>query len=138
MRSGHSGSLQCDLLPTPLSSRQATFFFLRRPEELEADEQESLLTLRHLHPEIDLAYELAQQFGRMLRTRTGEQLDDWLEQVRASQIHELQGFVSLNPCDKVAVVAGLTLPQNTGVVEGNVNKLKVIKRMMYGRARFPL
>jgi hypothetical protein len=40
--------------------------------------------------------------------------------------------------DKVAVVAGLTLPQNNGLVEGKVNKLKLIKRMMYGRAAFPL
>ena len=39
------------------------------------------------------AYELVQQFAHMLRTRTGEQLDAWLEQVRASQIRELQGFV---------------------------------------------
>ena len=127
-----------DLSPTPLSSRQASFLFLRRPEELEADEQESLLTLRHLHPEIDLAYDLVQQFARMLRTRTGEQLDDWLEKVRASQIREFQGFVAGIERDKAAVVAGLTLPQNNGVVEGKVNKLKLIKRMMYGRARFPL
>lgn len=128
----------CDLSPTPLSPRQATFLFLRRPEELEADEQESLLTLRHLHPEIDLAYDLVQQLARMLRTRTGEQLDDWLEKVRASQIRALQGFVVGIERDKAAVVAGLTLPQNNGVVEGKVNKLKLIKRMMYGRARFPL
>ena len=60
----------------------------------------------------------------MLRTRTGEQLDDWLETVRASQIREFQGFVAGIERDKAAVVAGLTLPQNTGVVEGNVNKLK--------------
>ncbi len=128
----------CDLSPTPLSSRQATFLFLRRPEQLEADEHEALLTLRHLHPEIDLAYDLVEQFARMLRTRTGEQLDDWLEKVRASQIREFQGFVAGIERDKAAVVAGLTLPQNNGVVEGNVNKLKLIKRMMYGRARFPL
>ena len=127
-----------DLSPPLLSPRQATFLFLRRPEELETDEQESLITLRHLHPEIDLAYDLVQQFARMLRTRTGEQLDDWLEQVRASQIRALQGFVVGIERDKAAVVAGLTLPQNNGVVEGNVNKLKLIKRMMYGRARFAL
>jgi transposase len=127
-----------DLAPTPLSSRQASFLFLRRPEELEADEQEPLLTLRHLHPEIDLAYELVQQFAQMLRTRTGEQLDDWLEQVRASQIRELQGFVTGIERDKAAVVAGLTLLQNNGVTEGHVNKLKLIKRMMYGRAKFAL
>ena len=73
-----------------------------------------------------------------LRTRTGEQLDAWLEQVRASQIRELQGFVVSIERDKAAVVAGLTLPQNNGLVEGKVNKLKLIKRMMYGRAAFPL
>jgi transposase len=127
-----------DLAPTPLSSRQATFLFLRRPQELTADEQEALITLRHLHPEIELAYDLVEQFAQMLRTRTGEQLDDWLGKVRASQIRELQGFVAGIERDKAAVVAGLTLPQNNGLVEGNVNKLKLIKRMMYGRAKLPL
>jgi len=106
--------------------------------ELETDEQETLITLRQLHPEIDLAYDLVQQFAQMLRTRTGEQLDAWLEQVRASQIRQLQGFVVSIERDKAAVVAGLTLPQNNGLVEGKVNKLKLIKRMMYGRAAFPL
>ena len=128
----------CDLAPTPLSSRQAMFLVLRRPEDLEADEQETLLTLRYLHSEIDLAYGLVQQFAQMLRTRTGEQLGTWLEQVRASGIRALQGFVAGVERDKEAVKAGLTLPQSTGVVEGTVNKLKLIKRMGYGRASFPL
>jgi transposase len=101
-----------DLSPTPLPSRQAMFLFLRRPEELETDEQETLMTLRHLHPETDLAYNLVQEFAQMLRTRTGEQLDAWLEKVRASQIRELQSFVLGIERDKAAVVAGLTLPQN--------------------------
>jgi transposase len=127
-----------DLSPTPLSSRQATFLFLRRPEERKANEQEALSTLRHLHPELDLAYDLVEQFAWMLRTRPGEQLDDWLEKVRASQIRELQGFATGIERDKAAMVAGLTLPQNNGVVEGHVNKLKLIKQMMYGRAKFPL
>jgi transposase len=87
---------------------------------------------------VDQAYKLVQQFANMLRTRTGEQLDDWLSSVRASQIRELQGFVLSVVRDKAAVVAGLTLPQNNGLVEGKVNKLKLIKRMMYGRAEFPL
>jgi transposase len=58
--------------------------------------------------------------------------------VRASQIRELQGFVAGVERDKAAVVAGLTLVQNNGLVEGHVNKLKLIKRMGYGRASFPL
>jgi transposase len=90
------------------------------------------------HPEGELAYTLVQQFAQMLRTRTGEQLDAWLEKVRASQIREFQSFVLGIERDKAAAVAGLTLPQNNGLVEGKVNKLKLIKRMGYGRAGFPL
>jgi transposase len=58
--------------------------------------------------------------------------------VRAIKIRELQGFVTGVERDKAAVVAGLTLIQYNGVVEGHVNKLKLIKRMGYGRAGFPL
>ena len=119
-------------------ARDAVFLFLRRPEELEAEDQETLALLRPLHTEVDQTYELVQQFAQMLRTRTGEQLDAWLEKVRASQIRELQGFVAGVERDKKAVKAGLTLPQSNGMVEGNVNKLKLVKRMGYGRAGFPL
>ena len=127
------------LSPTaPLSPRQATFLFLSRPEKLEMEKQEMVRQLRQSHPEADVAYELVQQFAQMLRTRTGEQLDIWLENVRASQIREFQSFVLGVERDKAAVVAGLTLPQNNGLVEGKVNKLKLIKRMGYGRAEFPL
>jgi transposase len=80
--------------------------------------------LHSLHTEAKLAYELVQHFAQMVRTRTGEQLDDWLERVRASKIRELQGFVAGVERDKAAVRAGLTLPQNNGLVEGKVNKLK--------------
>lgn len=126
------------LAPPPLPSRQATFLFLRRPEELKTDEQETLVTLRQLHPEMDLAYNLVQQFAQMLRTRSGEQLDEWLEKARDSQISELQSFVLDIERDKAAVVTGLTFPQNNGLVEGKANKLKLIKRMGYGRASFAL
>lgn len=51
---------------------------------------------------------------------------------------QLQGFVAGVERDKKAVKAGLTLPQSNGLVEGKVNKLKLIKRMGYGRAAFPL
>jgi transposase len=128
----------CTLSPTPLSSKSAAFLFLRRSEDLEADEQETLITLRHLDPEIELAYTLVEQFAQMLRTRTGERLDAWLEKARASQIRELQGFAASVERDKAAVSAGLTLPQNNGLVEGHVNKLKLIKRMGYGRAGISL
>ena len=124
--------------PALATSRQATFLFLRRPDDLTVEEQETLVKLRQIHPEVDLAYDLVQQFALMLRTRTGEKLNDWIAKVGDSRIRELQGFVLGVERDKAAVVAGLTLPQNNGLVEGKVNKLKLIKRMMYGRAGFSL
>jgi transposase len=54
----------------------------------------------------------------MLRTRTGEQLDDWLCRVKESRIRELQGFVTGVIRDKEAVKAGLTLSASNGLVEG--------------------
>jgi transposase len=56
--------------------------------------------------------------------------------LRTSNIRELQGFVAGVERDKAAVVAGLTRPQNNGLVEGKINKLKLMKRMGYGRAGF--
>lgn len=93
-------------------ARDAVFLLLHRPEELETEDRETLALLRSLHVEVEQAYELVQQFTQMLRTRTGEQLDTWLEKVRVSQIRELQGFVSGIERDKKAVKAGLTLPQS--------------------------
>jgi transposase len=128
-----------DQLPhPPVLARQAMFLFLRQPEYLSADDQATLALLRSLHSEVDQAYELVQQFAQMIRSRTGGQLDDWLCRAQESRIRELQGFITGVIRDKAAVTAGLTLPHNNGVVEGKVNKLKLMKRMGYGRAGFPL
>lgn len=72
----------------------------------------------------------------MLRTRTGENLDAWLAKAVASQIPEFQSFVLGIERDKAAVQAGLTRPESNGIVEGKVKKLKLMKRMVYGRASF--
>jgi len=66
------------------------------------------------------------------------QLEAWLEQARTSQIREPQGFAADVERDKAAVMAGLTLLQNNGLEEGRVNKMKLVKRMGYGRASISL
>lgn len=114
------------------------FLFLRRPEELEAEEEETLALLRSLHAEVDRAYELVQQFTQMLRERQGERLDGWLDLVNQSCIPELQSFAAGVEQYKEAVRAGLTWWINNGLVEWHVTKLKLIKRQGYGQAGFPL
>lgn len=81
---------------------------------------------------------MVQEFRHLLHHREGEKLDAWLAKSAVSQIREFQGFVTGVLRDKAAVVAGLTLSHSNGVVEGKVNKLKLMKRMGYGRAGFEL
>jgi transposase len=75
----------------------------------------------------------------MMTSRTGNTaLDDWLAAVGADDQPELHSFATGIRQDKEAVLNGLTLPYSSGRVEGTVNKIKTVKRQMYGRAGFPL
>ena len=114
------------------------WLFVRAPSDLEETEEQDLALMCQASPTANMVYELVQEFMTMLRHRKGERLDDWLRSARDSHIRELRRFVRSIERDKAAVLAGLTLPQSNGIVEGKVNKLKLIKRMGYGRAGFPL
>jgi transposase len=120
------------------SARQAMWLFLRHQEELTTQEKETVEKLRQLHESIDLAYLLVQQFLQMVRTRTGERLDAWLEAVASSSLTDLQSFANSVLEDKEAVFAGLTREESNGPTEGHITRLKLIKRSMYGRAQFDL
>ena len=120
------------------TAKQAVWWFIREPSDLKEKEQQALAAIRQASPTVDTVYGLARDFMQMLRRREGQRLDVWLGQVRASHIPELQRFARSIQRDEDAVLAGLTEPWSNGVVEGKINKLKLIKRMMYGRAEFPL
>ena len=74
----------------------------------------------------------------MVRKREGHRLQDWMKQVETSSFREVQRFARGLERDKEEVLAGLTLIYSNGQVEGQINKLKLIKRQGYGRAGFPL
>ena len=65
-------------------------------------------------------------------------LEDWLTRVEAGDQPELRSFANGIRRDQQAVTAGLALPYSSGTMEGNVNKIKMIKRQMFGRAGFAL
>jgi transposase len=106
------------------TAKQAVWWFLRDPSDLKEKEQQALATIRQVSLTANTAYELAQDFMHMLRRRQGQRLDGWLGQVKASHIPELQRFARSIQRDKDAVLAGLTLQESNGVVEGKINKLK--------------
>jgi transposase len=74
----------------------------------------------------------------MVRKREGHRITGWIKQVADSGFLEVQQFAKGLERDKEEVLAGLTLVYSNGQVEGQVNKLKRIKRQGYGRAGFPL
>lgn len=74
----------------------------------------------------------------MVRERRAEALEAWMERVIESGLSELRGFVTGLKRDLGAVIAGLSQCWSNGQTEGQVNRLKLIKRQMYGRAKFDL
>ena len=111
---------------------------MRDPKGLNEVEQEDLAAILLASPPLKKAYDLIQSFLVMVHKREGKRLDAWLAQVTESGLPELQSFAAGVEKDKAAVKAGLTWSINTGMVEGHVTKLKLIKRQGYGRAGFQL
>ena len=81
---------------------------------------------------------LAASFIAMVRREKKGWLGGWLARARRSTAVELRKFAAAIEQDKSAVAAALTEPWNNGQVEGQVNRLKSLKRQMYGRAGFQL
>jgi transposase len=120
------------------SAKKAMWLFIRRFKDLDEKEREELATIRQASETAETLYQLVQQFLQMVRTLEGERLDAWLTAVAQSQIAELQRFANGLEQDKAAVLMGLTHSPNNAQAEGQVTRIKLIKRMMYGRAGFPL
>ena len=122
----------------PPTARQVAGFFLRRPDRRAAGQQAYLDRVRQADDAVATAYALTQDFATMLRERRGASLDGWLASVSASGIPELRRFALGLQGELDAVRAGLTEPWSTGPVEGQITKLKLLKRQGYGRAGFAL
>jgi transposase len=113
---------------------QVIGWILARPEKLTAQAQEHLDRLCQMDSQLAQARELTHRFLDLIRHHTGEGLDTWLKDVRASRVREFLPFARSLERDKATILAGLTLPYSTGPVEGHINRLKLIKRQAYGRA----
>ncbi len=111
---------------------------LRRPEKQDAAEQQGIADLRALHPVLDEAVQLTQEFVGLVRERQAEQLAGWLEWASASKAGAFRSFAASLRRDEAAVRAGRSLSWSTGPGEGESNRLKLIKRTMFGRAKLDL
>jgi transposase len=94
--------------------------------------------IRASSDELATALRLADEFADLLRKRSSQTLSDWLVKGEAASSSEMRRYAQGIRRDETAVLAAVTLPWSNGPVEGHVNRLKTLKRQMYGRAGFVL
>ena len=126
--------------PAVPKTRQITRWLLTRPDHLRPEEQEQLGQITERCPHIQALAGYVTSFAEMMTGRTGSQdLQAWLTAIEADDGQpDLRSLATGIRNDQQAVINGLTLPWSSGKVEGTVNKIKMIKRQMYGRAGFGL
>jgi transposase len=121
-------------LPAP---RRLSWLLTGDPDMLNPMEARLLGTLR-TDPAVERAYGLARSYVTMIRERRVEEFDAWLSRCSASAITGFETFATGLRQDYRAVRAALVEPWSNGQAEGQINRLKTIKRQMYGRAGFEL
>jgi transposase len=123
--------------PPCLTAQQLSYLFVRRPEKRTPDEQAHVAQLQQHDPMIAQIATLTETFARMVRTRTPSALQPWLETVLTSGLSDLKRFATGLQQD-ATVRAACELPYSNGQTEGQVTRLKLLKRQMYGRAKLAL
>ncbi|MYZ34167.1 hypothetical protein GT002_03295 [Streptomyces sp. SID4917] len=101
-------------------------------------EKQQLKAVLAACPKLDAAFGHVRSFARMLTSLEGEKLPEWIAAASAEDLPGISSFARGLERDIEAVTAGLTQPWNSGLVEGNVNRIKMLKRQTYGRAGFSL
>ncbi|MEU1077058.1 MULTISPECIES: transposase [unclassified Streptomyces] len=109
-----------------------------RREDLSTKDAERPLQVRLACPDIIRVCDLARTFHDLVTYRRGHLLMDWIRQAEQDAPVPVRGFGGFLRQDLDAVTAGLTPEWSSGVVEGNVSRVKTIKRSMYNRASFRL
>ncbi|MEV8388835.1 MULTISPECIES: transposase [unclassified Streptomyces] len=111
-----------------------TSWLTRHPTALTEEDRTGLKEVLARCPELDTAAGHVRDFGELLSSRLGASLPAWIDAVDASQLPGLTGFAIHLLRDLDAVTAGLTLDWSSGSIEGAVNRIKKIKRQLYGQS----
>ena len=121
-----------------LTLRRTAKLILRKASQQSESDQTVISLLKQQHPQLNTAIELIQQFADLVRNHQPEELEEWYEKASSCEIKALKSFARGIKEDWEAVKNGMTYQWSNGQVEGQVNRLKMLKRQMYGRASHEL
>lgn len=120
------------------SARQLVWLLLKSEDKLPDQDKQLRRKIIESNEEIKKGLSLLESFREMVRHRKSKLFEKWLEESNKSGLTEFANFVVSLRRDRSAVKNTLTEEWSNGQVEGQVNRLKTIKRQMYGRAKFDL
>jgi transposase-like protein len=123
LRPLRNGGLPRSLRPTALTAREITSLLLRHPDDLDDTERQQHQHVRASCPHLDRLSEHVSRFAAILTSLRGDRLNEWMAAVTADDLPHLHSFVAGIQRDYDAVHNGLTLPHNSGHVEGHVNRI---------------
>ncbi|WP_084515697.1 transposase, partial [Nocardia acidivorans] len=121
--------------PAPPTVRRVTGWIMTDPTHIDPNDQRSLDAILAASPELDCLAGHVRAFASIMKQLRGRDLEGWMSVVDADDQPALHSFVRGLRRDQDAVTAGLTLHWNSGTVEGHVNRIKMLKRQMFGRAK---
>jgi transposase len=138
VRRSSGESVRIDPAVRPPTIRALAHLIVRPPDKLGTTEQEHLTKLAAVHPKLQVVIDLAREFAAMVRQHEVQPLEAWLQKATQSHIRALHSFAAGLRQDMAAVRAGLSMSWSNGPTEGHINRLKCVKRQMYGRAKLDL
>ncbi len=110
----------------------------RRPEKLDANEKQLIDRLEKCCPAVATLHPLVRSFSAIFQNKDAAALPPWIKQATSLGFPALKSFCDGLLKDHASVLAAISLKWSNGQVEGQVHRLKLIKRQMYGRASFHL
>lgn len=123
----------------PPKARHVARWIMTNPDNLHPDDASRLHAILDRSPKIAALAGHVRAFAMIMRRLTGKRdLPQWIERADTDDLPGLRSFINGIRTDLDAVINGLSLPYSSGRVEGHVNRVKMIKRQMYGRANFDL
>jgi hypothetical protein len=126
------------LRPPPPSSASLSFAVIARLDERTEAQVTQVSRLREMDLVVSEVVALVEEFAALVRQQSSRTLTEWQERARSGSSIELRRFAEGLSRDQAAVQAALQEPWSNGPVEGHINRLKTIKRQMYGRAGLTL
>ncbi len=126
------------LPPPPPTVREVTRWITSHPDRRTDEDTTKLGLIKARSPHLAALAGHVTSFAEMMTGRHGERLNEWMTAVDTDDLPHLHSFTRGIRRDQQAVINGLTLSHSSGAVEGNVCRIKAIKRKMYGRANLDL